>query len=103
MTHNSRHNLISKTPEQFYSYYLTNIYMSYQIFNIFWNVEAIYLPSTPEICLPLLHRFDVSEHALMGKWKAYLKWEESNPLEIEQKDQAILITCIKGVYRKGVI
>ena len=77
--------------------------MGYEIFNIFWNVEAIYPPSTPEICLPLLHRFYVSEHALMRKWKAYLKWEESNPLEIEQKDQAILITCIKGVYRKGVI
>ncbi|KAG5219406.1 mRNA 3'-end-processing protein [Salix suchowensis] len=41
--------------------------------------------------------------ALVGAWKAYLKWEESNPLEIEEKDKASLITRIQSVYRKAVI
>src|SRR5271154_2735388 len=93
MTHNSRHNLISKTPEHFYSYYLTNMYLRYQIFNIFWNVEAIYPPNTPEIFLPSLYRFYVSEHALMGKWKAYLKWEESNPSPIPPKSGSSCNIC----------
>jgi cleavage stimulation factor subunit 3 len=67
------------------------------------HVGAIYPPNTPEIFLPSLPRFDASERALVGKWKAYLKWEEGNPLEIEEKDRATLITRIKGVYRKAVI
>ncbi|KXN88352.1 mRNA 3'-end-processing protein RNA14 [Leucoagaricus sp. SymC.cos] len=56
-----------------------------------------------EIWLPSLPKFDQPERALVGKWKAYLKWEESNPLEIEDKDKATLITRLQGVYRKAVI
>jgi hypothetical protein len=41
------------------------------------HVGAIYPPNTPEIFLPSLPRFDASERALVGKWKAYRKWEES--------------------------
>ena len=67
------------------------------------HVGAIYPPSSPDIFLPSLPKFDASERALVGKWKAYLKWEESNPLEIEEKDRSILITRIQGVYRKAVI
>jgi cleavage stimulation factor subunit 3 len=67
------------------------------------HVGAIYPPDSPEIFLPSLPKFDASERALVGKWKAYLKWEESNPLEIEEKDRATLITRIQGVYRKAVI
>ena len=40
---------------------------------------------------------------MVDKWKAYLKWEEGNPLEIEDKDRSTLITHIQGVYRKAVI
>lgn len=56
-----------------------------------------------EIWLPALPKFDQSERTLVGKWKAYLKWEESNPLEIEDKDKTTLITRLQGVYRKAVI
>lgn len=56
-----------------------------------------------EIWLPSLPKFDPAERALVGKWKAYLKWEESNPLEIEEKDKTSLITRLQGVYRKAVI
>ena len=67
------------------------------------HVGAIYPPSSSEIFLPSLPKFDASERALVGKWKAYLKWEEGNPLEIEEKDRSTLITRIQGVYRKAVI
>ncbi|KAJ7764395.1 hypothetical protein B0H16DRAFT_1661727 [Mycena metata] len=33
----------------------------------------------------------------------YLKWEEGNPLAIEEKDHALLISRIQMVYRKAVI
>ena len=67
------------------------------------QVGAFYPPNSPEIFLPSLPKFDASERALVGKWKAYLKWEEGNPLEIEEKDRSTLITRIQGVYRKAVI
>ena len=49
------------------------------------HIGAIYPPNSPEIFLPSLPKFDASERALVGKWKAYLKWEEGNPLEIKEK------------------
>lgn len=57
----------------------------------------------PDIFLPSVPTFNASERTLIGKWKAYLKWEESNPLEIEEKDKSVLISRIQGVYRKAVI
>jgi cleavage stimulation factor subunit 3 len=56
-----------------------------------------------EIFLPPLPTFNASERTLVGKWKAYLKWEESNPLEIEEKDKAMLIARLQNVYKKAVI
>jgi cleavage stimulation factor subunit 3 len=53
--------------------------------------------------LPRLPTFNPDERALVGAWKAYLKWEESNPLEIEEKDRATFITRMQGVYRKAVV
>lgn len=61
------------------------------------------VPGRPELVLPTLPTFNGAERALVGKWKAYLKWEESNPLEIEDKDKSVLISRIQGVYRKAVI
>ncbi|TFK53338.1 Suf-domain-containing protein [Heliocybe sulcata] len=55
----------------------------------------LYLPSPPTFTPP--------ERALVGQWKAYLKWEESNPLDIEEKDKATFIQRVQMVYRKAVI
>jgi len=63
-------------------------------------------PSTtgrPALFLPSLPIFHPPERALVGSWKTYLKWEESNPLEIEEKDKATFITRVQGVYRKALI
>lgn len=57
----------------------------------------------PAIYLPPLPTFNAAERALVGAWKNYIKWEESNPLEIEDKDKPTLVTRIQGVYRKAVI
>ncbi|GLB33223.1 putative suf-domain-containing protein [Lyophyllum shimeji] len=73
------------------------------------HVSALYPappPATanrPELILPSLPTFNAAERTLVGKWKAYLKWEESNPLELEEKDKAVLISRIQNVYRKAVI
>lgn len=60
-------------------------------------------PARPAIYLPRLPTFNPAERALVGAWKAYLKWEESNPLEIEEKDRATFLTRVQSVYRKAVV
>ncbi|KAF8905733.1 hypothetical protein CPB84DRAFT_1844737 [Gymnopilus junonius] len=70
------------------------------------NHTAPLFPSNangPDMFLPSLPRFDASERALVGKWKAYLKWEEGNPLELDERDKPTLIQRIQMVYRKAVI
>jgi len=59
--------------------------------------------SRPALFLPALPTFNPPERALVGAWKTYLRWEESNPLEIEEKDKATLTSRIQGVYRKAVV
>lgn len=69
------------------------------------HLNGLYPPSSgsSDLYLPSKPKFDAAERSLVGKWKAYLKWEESNPLEIEEKDKQTLITRLQGVYRKAVI
>jgi cleavage stimulation factor subunit 3 len=74
----------------------------------FANSLIIFLPCIlpgprDEILLPSLPKFDAPDRALVGKWKIYLKWEEGNPLEIEEKEKATLINRVMGVYRKAVV
>lgn len=55
------------------------------------------------LVLPRVPTFSQNERALVGAWKAYLKWEESNPLELDEKDRVVLIQRVQAVYRKAVI
>jgi len=57
----------------------------------------------PPLILPRVPTFSQSERALVGAWKAYLKWEENNPLELDEKDKSVLIQRVQAVYRKAVI
>ncbi|KAG6336073.1 hypothetical protein ID866_3020 [Astraeus odoratus] len=59
--------------------------------------------SRPSIYLPPTPIFNAAERALVGAWKTYLKWEENNPLEFEEKDKATLVARVQLVYRKAVI
>lgn len=56
--------------------------------------QPLYLPSLPT--------FNSAERALVGAWKTYLKWEESNPLELDESDKPILTQRIQSIYRKAV-
>lgn len=56
---------------------------------------SIYLPRAPT--------FNANDKALVGRWRQYLKWEESNPLEVDEKDKAQLHLRIRAVYRKAVV
>ncbi|KAE9411113.1 Suf-domain-containing protein [Gymnopus androsaceus JB14] len=74
------------------------------------HVVALYPPevplpanSKPDLFLPAMPSFTVAERQLVGKWKAYLKWEESNPLMIEEKDKKDLQNRIQLVYRKALV
>lgn len=57
----------------------------------------------PPLVPPRVPTFSQSERALVGAWKAYLKWEEGNPLELDEKDKSVLIQRVQAVYRKAVI
>lgn len=67
------------------------------------HIGPLYPPNGPHLFLPSLPKFDASERALVGKWKAYLKWEESDPLELDERDKPTAITRIQMVYRKALI
>ncbi|KAK7442965.1 mRNA 3'-end-processing protein rna14 [Stygiomarasmius scandens] len=53
--------------------------------------------------LPIPPSFIASERQHAGRWKAYLKWEESNPLMMEERDKASLQSRISLVYRKALV
>ena len=57
--------------------------------------RAVYLPSLPT--------FSPSERGLVGKWKSYLKWEESNPLGLDEQNISALNLRIRMAYRKAVM
>ncbi|KAJ6473229.1 hypothetical protein C8R45DRAFT_835566 [Mycena sanguinolenta] len=59
--------------------------------------------NTNGIFLPAPATFSAQERELIKRWKSYLKWEEGNPLEIEEKDRATFISRVEKVYRKAVI
>ncbi|KAK1224668.1 mRNA 3'-end-processing protein rna14 [Marasmius sp. AFHP31] len=72
--------------------------------------NPLYPPATPlqsgeipDLFLPIKPSFSAQERQMVGKWKAYLKWEEENPLELEAKDKGTLIARVQSAYRKAII
>ncbi|CAK5277319.1 unnamed protein product [Mycena citricolor] len=59
------------------------------------------IPPSSGMYLPVPSQ--IQDRTFVGRWKAYLKWEESNPLMLEEKDQASLNARIKLAYRKAVV
>ncbi|KZT13241.1 Suf-domain-containing protein [Laetiporus sulphureus 93-53] len=57
----------------------------------------------PPIWLPRQPTFTAGDKALVGRWRGYLKWEEGNPLEIEEKDKGTLHSRLQAVYRKAIV
>ncbi|KAL0060538.1 mRNA 3'-end-processing protein rna14 [Marasmius tenuissimus] len=75
------------------------------------HTSPLYPPATQttpntspgDFFLPTLPSFTATERQNVGRWKSYLKWEESNPLMLEEKDKATLIARIQSAYRKATI
>lgn len=59
--------------------------------------------SRSNIWLPRPPTFNAGDKALVGRWRMYLKWEEGNPLEIEEKDHNALQLRVLSVYRKALV
>ncbi|KZV84585.1 hypothetical protein EXIGLDRAFT_624012 [Exidia glandulosa HHB12029] len=53
--------------------------------------------------LPQPLSFTAPERALVNGWKSYLLWEESNPLEMEDKDKTLFHTRMQLLYRQAVV
>ncbi|KAK7450527.1 mRNA 3'-end-processing protein rna14 [Stygiomarasmius scandens] len=60
----------------------------------------LFPPTSPVRFLPVSPRFVLSERQHAGRWKAYLKWEESNPLMM---DNVRLQSRISLVYQKALV
>ena len=67
-------------------------------------------PSAPQaktkagsIFLPRAPTFNANDKALVGRWRQYLKWEESNPLEIEEANRSTLLQRVQTVYKKATV
>lgn len=56
-----------------------------------------------QIWLPHRPTFDTSDRALVGAWKGYVRWEESNPLAVEDKDKEVIAARVDSVYRKALV
>ncbi|KAH8105429.1 hypothetical protein BXZ70DRAFT_920835 [Cristinia sonorae] len=55
------------------------------------------------VWLPRPPTFSSEDKSLVARWKQYLKWEESNPLEIEEKDRSQFHSRVQTVYRKALV
>jgi cleavage stimulation factor subunit 3 len=52
-------------------------------------------------CLPASPASSVSDAPFVRKWKAYLKWEESDPLNLRETSKMAYINRICSAYRKA--
>ena len=57
----------------------------------------------PSIWLPRPPTYNKGDKALVARWRLYLKWEESNPLEIEESNKNTLIQRVQSVYKKATV
>jgi cleavage stimulation factor subunit 3 len=57
-------------------------------------------PSSSTLYLPAKPTFTNEERTLVGRWKAYLRFEESNPLNAQPKT---LLQRVQDAYKKAVV
>ena len=72
------------------------------------HITVLFPPPPPSkhrnsIVLPRVPTFTPGEKALVARWRAYLKWEESNPLDIDEKDKTQLHARIGLIYRQALV
>lgn len=57
----------------------------------------------PAIWLPRPPTFNSGDKSLIARWRQYLKWEEGNPLEIEESNKSTFIQRVQSVYKKATV
>ncbi|KAI1792566.1 Suf-domain-containing protein [Ganoderma leucocontextum] len=57
----------------------------------------------PSIWLPRAPTFNHGDKALVARWRLYLKWEEGNPLEIEESNRSAFLQRVQSVYKKAIV
>ncbi|RDX41229.1 Suf-domain-containing protein [Lentinus brumalis] len=57
----------------------------------------------PAIWLPRPPTFNSGDKTLLARWRQYLKWEESNPLLIEESNKNTFIQRMQSVYKKAIV
>ncbi|KAJ6501440.1 Suf-domain-containing protein [Mycena vitilis] len=69
------------------------------------NIHLKGLASTSQsrMLLPGPATFSDEERLLVKRWKAYLRWEESNPVGIVEQDRDVLLNRIEKAYGKAVV
>ncbi|KAK7019363.1 mRNA 3'-end-processing protein rna14 [Paramarasmius palmivorus] len=83
----------------------------YTCYEYLAHMEVLYPPPLlgpfePASChdtlrLPASPAASVSNAPFVRKWKAYLEWEESDPLNLRETDEMAYITRICSAYRKA--
>ncbi|KAI0751807.1 hypothetical protein C8Q80DRAFT_1218415 [Daedaleopsis nitida] len=68
-----------------------------------YNQLQEHLAILPAIWLPRPPTFSSGDKSLIARWRQYLKWEESNPLEIDEANRGTLIQRVQGVYKKATV
>ena len=53
--------------------------------------------------LPQPLTYTSQERHMLNGWKTYLLWEESNPLDIDEKDKTQLHARIGLIYRQALV
>ncbi|KAJ7178779.1 hypothetical protein C8R43DRAFT_942380 [Mycena crocata] len=55
------------------------------------------------LSLPDMPTFSSEDRLFIGRWKGYLSWEESDPLQFGDRARPQLISRIRTAYRKAVV
>ncbi|KAI0711702.1 hypothetical protein C8Q76DRAFT_623595 [Earliella scabrosa] len=57
----------------------------------------------PDISFPVLPIHDQQSQGLVKRWRQYLLWEESDPLELGQISQQAYLDRVRHAYRKAMV
>ena len=55
------------------------------------------------IWLPRPPAFNQVDKATVSRWRQYLKWEESNPLEIGEANRSTFLQRVQSIYKKATV
>ncbi|KZV60051.1 Suf-domain-containing protein [Peniophora sp. CONT] len=68
----------------------------------FTKIASMSPTSKLPLSLPHHPTFTLTDRVLAGFWKAYLRWEESDPLELGESQRVVLLERINRAYSKAL-